>query len=919
MLDFFEKLFDATGFVPRAICGEWTRGEVLLNNISDALIALAYLAIPIILVYFARRRKDLPYSWLFPVFGAFIITCGGTHVMEIILFYHPIYRMAGLLKAITAIASWVAALALLKVVPAALTLRSPRELEILNEELNREIQVRKAAEAELEKRNRELKETEKLKDQFMANVSHELRTPLTLILAPVESMLATAQDPQQRATLELVRSNAVRLLQQVNDLLDFSRLEAGRLEIHREPTQIEAFTRNLVAAFQSLADERGVALTIESECPTTHLLDRYLYERILFNLLSNALKFTPRGGRVCVHLRCPDDRIVVEVKDTGSGIHAEELPYIFDRFRQTGRDDRRSGTGLGLTMVREFASVLGGRVTVESQLEQGSRFTVELLAPLSQLPDLVQAEPDIKLPRPVILPSESSAGEPVLIAEDNPELGSYMAVVLRGVADVRVVRDGDEAWETVQSWRPALLLSDVMMPGLSGFQLCRKIKSDPELANLPVVLITALTHREALLEGWEAGADEFLFKPFHPTELVTRVRSLLGISQARRSLEQELRRRVEERTHSLSLANRAKSVFLGNLSHELRTPLAGILGLTEVAINEAVKPEVIQHLAAIRKAARGLDVLLADLLEFSRIESAGLSLRIGKFRVEEVLDQVRATLISLAEEKSLDFRTSSEWREDQPLLGDDGRLRHILLNLSANALKFTDRGRVELRAVVKLETESDVTLRFEVEDTGIGIDEQDLKRVAEPFMQLHQSLSHTRPGAGIGLTIVHELLRLMGSKLEVHSTPGQGSCFGFELRVRKAETEPKATSLGNTGHILLVEDNFLNRRVLSLLLERAGNTVVAAETAEAGLQAYEKDKFDLVVMDLQLPGMDGIEATKRIRQEPPPHPPVVALTAHAGDHYRKMCEEVGMVAFLTKPVETEKLLEVISSNIKARQ
>ncbi|MBI3925313.1 MAG: hypothetical protein HY319_07230 [Armatimonadetes bacterium] len=192
-------LFDPTGFVPRAVCGAWIRGEVLLNNVSDLLIALAYVAIPVILIYFARRRHDLPLTWILLVFGAFIIACAMTHTMEIVLFYHPIYRLAGAIKLVTALVSWGAVAALVKVAPILMALRSPQELEAVNRELSQEILERKAMEAELREKNSQLRETEQLKDEFLANVSHELRTPLTLVLSPLEHLLDA---PSEELALE---------------------------------------------------------------------------------------------------------------------------------------------------------------------------------------------------------------------------------------------------------------------------------------------------------------------------------------------------------------------------------------------------------------------------------------------------------------------------------------------------------------------------------------------------------------------------------------------------------------------------------------------------------------------------------------------------------------------------------------------
>lgn len=345
MNDQFCGLLSPEGFVPRAVCGQWTTWEILLNNVSDLLIALAYTLIPLILVHFARRRKDLPFSWVFLVFGAFIITCGCTHVLEIVLFYYPVYHLAGWLKALTALASWGAVAALIYIAPKALTLRSPRELERLNELLAAEVAQRQEAEADLARKNQRLEESERLKDDFLANVSHELRTPLTLILSPTESLLEakeTRSEAQQRELLTLILMNSKRLLQLVNDLLDFSRYRAGRLEVHREPTAVHHFVLRLLDNFAQMAATKSIELKLESQTQQVCLLDRYLFERILFNLVANALRHTPAHGWVKVQLAYRENRLHLNVQDSGPGVEPGEIPFLFERFRQ-GRGQSRQG------------------------------------------------------------------------------------------------------------------------------------------------------------------------------------------------------------------------------------------------------------------------------------------------------------------------------------------------------------------------------------------------------------------------------------------------------------------------------------------------------------------------------------------------------------------------------------------------
>jgi PAS domain S-box-containing protein len=403
---------------------------------------------------------------------------------------------------------------------------------------------------ELADANERTVEAERVKSEFFTNVSHELRTPLTLILGPVESLLGGDQGEVrggQREALETIHNNTLRLLQMVTGLLDFSKLEAGKFRVKREPVDIWALSYSVVSDFGPLAERKGLALSISAGKDLGPvLLDRYLYEQILSNLLANAMKFTPEGGKISALVEREGEKLRLTVRDTGVGIAAEELPRIFEKFHQVEGSVARGfeGTGLGLAVVKEFCKLLDGTVTVESEQGQGSVFVVELRAAAA-------AAEGGEAPRRGAREHWASVGEPdgaqggrgvdkVLIAEDNPEMAAYIGSLIENFCQYRLAKDGEEALEMVQSWKPDLVLADVMMPKVNGFRLCRRLKADAATLRLPVVLLTALTHRDALIEGWEAGADDYLFKPFHPRELVTRVRSILELHRGRREAEEEL-------------------------------------------------------------------------------------------------------------------------------------------------------------------------------------------------------------------------------------------------------------------------------------------------------------------------------------------------------------------------------------------
>ncbi|MGY1825820.1 ATP-binding protein [Blastococcus sp. SYSU DS0541] len=398
---------------------------------------------------------------------------------------------------------------------------------------------------ESERRRAEsLAELDRAKTTFFADVSHELRTPLTLLLGPLVDVLEdpdVALTPDVRELVTLAVRNGRRLRRLVDDLLDFAGIEAGRATPVRVETDVATFTAELAGIFRSAAERAGLRLTVD--CPpldrAAHV-DPRMWEKIVVNLLANAVKYTFVGG-IDVALRGTDDRLVLTVADTGVGIVAEELPRLFQRFhRVAGAAARtREGTGIGLALVQELAALHGGTVTVTSEPGRGSTFTVAL----------PYGTPDAATDGDAAAPSDAARGEAegweqagsrpsgrpdgspdaaeVLVVDDNADMRGYLARLLRPFWAVRTAADGEEALAAVAERRPALVLTDVMMPGVDGFELLRALRADPATRHLPVIMLTARAGQEASVEGLEAGADDYLAKPFRAAELLARVRVAL--------------------------------------------------------------------------------------------------------------------------------------------------------------------------------------------------------------------------------------------------------------------------------------------------------------------------------------------------------------------------------------------------------
>lgn len=451
-------------------------------------------------------------------------------------------------------------------------------LELAATQIGASLRYARAYEQE-RRRAQALAEIDSAKTAFFSNISHEFRTPLTLMLAPLEDLLQSAGlAADQQAALELAQRNGLRLLKLVNTLLDFSRLEAGRVRVDPHPTDIAALTADLASLFRSTLERAGLTLDIDCPTPTRAvMLDRDMWEKIVLNLMSNAYKFTYEGG-VHVSVReTPDGHAEVRIADTGVGIGADDLPRIFDRFHQVTGVAGRSieGSGIGLALVQEFVQLQGGTVRVESEANRGTVFILRLpLGPSLETaqrqaaltsPALARAYLDgadtPQLTLPIETPQHPQSGR-VLVVDDNDDMRAYIGRILAAAGyQVDSAADGRDALLRARARRPDLVLSDVMMPHLDGFGLLAALRADPGLSTVPVLLVSARAGEEASVEGLGAGADDYLTKPFSARELLARVSGNLRLNQ----LRQETARRLAEEARTLEILNHVGAVVAAEL------------------------------------------------------------------------------------------------------------------------------------------------------------------------------------------------------------------------------------------------------------------------------------------------------------------------------------------------------------------
>lgn len=428
-----------------------------------------------------------------------------------------------------------------------------------------------------------LADMDRVKTTFFSNVSHELRTPLTLMLGPMDQILEDARLPQElRAPLSLVQRNSQRLLKLVNSLLDFARIEAGRAEASFQPTDLAVLTRELASTFRSAIERAGLRFQVDCDplCEPVYV-DRDMWEKVVLNLLSNAFKFT-LTGEIAVRLYGEDTGAVLTIADTGIGVPKEEVPRLFERFHRIERNQARTheGTGIGLALVHELVRLNGGTVRVISELDRGTCFTVRLPFGIGHVPfealstprphsaasvasvfvqEAMRWLPDEKSDNSARVPAHwdsmnasrdprfaATFGARLILADDNADMRAYVSGLLAPMYSIETASDGHEALLLARAHRPDLIMTDVMMPRVDGFGLLAAIRKDEALRSVPVVMLSARAGEESRIEGFDAGADDYLTKPFSARELIARVGALLELGHMRGQTEQALRLRTEQ-------------------------------------------------------------------------------------------------------------------------------------------------------------------------------------------------------------------------------------------------------------------------------------------------------------------------------------------------------------------------------------
>ena len=648
---------------------------------------------------------------------------------------------------------------------------------------------------ELERANEQLQQMDRQKNKFFANITHELRTPLTMILAPLEDLLLREGKGENAEDLATIHRNALRLLRQINGLLDLAKLDAGELRLKVTEISLNQMMEAAVQSFRPIGRRKRVSVEfVPLDGDDTLIADPSKLDLVVGNLLANATKFTLEGGRIRVAVERDGDWLVIAVRDNGIGIAEDQLERIFDRFAQveSGAVRRFEGAGIGLSLVREMVSLHGGEIEVTSKEGVGSEFRIrlhrtgrgisaalldrrEVDVPTGHARRAEDRDPVGWLP-PFEMEGEAwvsagtgeheavrtQGGPRIMVVEDNLDLQAYLTRRLGRKYQLEICGDGKQALQRAIERPPDLVLSDVMMPELSGYDLCRMLKENPLTSSVPVILVTARKGADRTLEGFKAGADDYLTKPFNIHELLARIEVQLRL--------QQMSRELAERQKGKML-----NLVAAGLAHEVRNPINAILNavrpLMEQELLESHGPAVVEArtelLGAINDSAGRIDQLCADLLGVSRPH-------LDETADWQLAEAVDSTMRLVRHKRQVEVALELELGHSQPVFGRTPQLNQVLLNLLDNAVRAAGEGSGRVRVQTE---EHDGCFRLHVMDSGPGLPVGQEDQVFDPLFS-----THARDGSvGLGLHICRRIVEQHHGHIFARNRPQGGAEFVVEL------------------------------------------------------------------------------------------------------------------------------------------
>jgi len=641
-----------------------------------------------------------------------------------------------------------------------------------------------------------------------------------------------------------------------------------------------------------------------------------------------------------------------DVIDTGIGIPSDKQAYIFDKFSQADSSITREfgGTGLGLTITKQLARLLDGELTLTSQVGKGSIFSlavpanvnIETSAMLSSFDGHYRRQENKRSIRDYALSGN------ILVAEDDlANQKGIQAILKRGGLDVDIVPDGVAAVDKVTSGPYDLVLMDMQMPKMNGYDATRTLRRKG--LDLPIIALTANAMKDDVEKCLKAGCNAFIPKPVDIEQLFELLATYLpsksdaeGIdepegemkdrssktSKGRGKADQASRPELEAKIQKLLDADKRKIAFLANISHEIRTPISGAISMLELALDDnGLRVDTRDYISTAKTASSLLLHLINDVLDISKIEAGKLDIDNIDTTLPEILSQVDSIARPLATRKGIHFAIVLKTAIPKRIKTDPDRIYQCLINLASNAAKFTKVGGITIETSLE-QRNGKGFIRFDVIDTGIGIPADRQAAIFDKYEQAEISTSRKFGGTGLGLSITKHLAKLLGGELTLVSEPDKGSTFSLLIptNVDTASAtmitdidwwEDVERNIGNalsrfklTGNILVAEDDFANQKGIKAILAKVGLEADIVEDGVAAVERASSGSYDLVLMDMQMPKMNGYDATLALRRTGFTQP-IVALTAHAMKGDIEKCLDAGCDAYLSKPIELDKLFATL--------